>query len=330
MNLSEPDLLTTLSTTLFTIVLFVFTFGFLINWYRNRQAIASYKRLGFRAMLIVVGFELLTLVLTARSLGFFVSAVPIILAVGWLMLRVWAFVNNGIFFSNKLGLRSFQLIAPRLGLPVTAIESDVPIEPTTPIESAAPIEPVMSPLTAPSIDIASNGAAAALPLSAAAVMPPLVVPLAPTNWQRYWLTTLGVGLGAIVYSLILFAITTPGINSALRDLVDSSSRTVTPLTLITFLEFAFTEELIFRLGIQNYLATKLNRNNNGYWIAIVLTSIVWALGHAGTLDPNWVKFAQIFPVGLALGWLYRRNGVESTIIAHSLFNVLGAFVIVIR
>ncbi len=333
MNFIEQDPIAVGASLIFTAALLVFSLGFLINWYRNRATIAAYKRLGFRAMLIVVGFELLTLALSANSLGFFMSAVPVILAVGWLMLRMWAFVNNGIFFSNKLGLRSFPLVAPRLGLPV-------PIEPVAPIEATTPVETAISPLAEPSLESASGlgavsgeaGAlgAAALTLPAVSFMPPLETPVPILDRQRYWLTTIGVSLGAVVYTLILFALTGPGIGIALRDLVSGGSRTVTPLMIVMFLEFAFTEELIFRLGIQNYLAAKLSQRRNGYWIAIVLTSIIWTLGHAGTLDPNWVKFVQIFPVGLILGWLYRRNGIESTIIAHSLFNLIGPFVISIR
>ena len=32
-------------------------------------------------------------------------------------------------------------------------------------------------------------------------------------------------------------------------------------------------------------------------------------------------------MGLALGWLYRRQGVESTILTHGLFNVLGGLLL---
>jgi len=327
MNLIQQDPIAVVSSVIFAAALLVFSLGFLINWYRNRATIAAYKRLGFRAVLIVVCFELLLLVLSADSFGFGVSAVPIILAIGWLMLRIWAFVNNGIFFSNKLGIRSFPLVSPRLGL-------QAPIEPAAPIESANPIETAISPLAEPSLELADSPStifSEASEVDTTGSPLPIETPVPVMDRRRYWLTTIGVALGGVVYTLILFAITGPSVGIALRDLVDSgSSATITPLTVVMFLEFAFTEELIFRLGIQNYLAARLSQRRNGYWIAIVLTSIIWTLGHAGSLDPNWIKFAQIFPVGLALGWLYRGNGVESTIIAHSLFNLIGPFVISIR
>ena len=88
------------------------------------------------------------------------------------------------------------------------------------------------------------------------------------------------------------------------------------------MEFAIGEEIIFRLGIQSFLVKYLKLEGQSYWIAILITSALWTIGHAGTLQPEWVKLAQIFPVGLMLGWLFRKYGAESTILAHGLFNIL--------
>ena len=112
-----------------------------------------------------------------------------------------------------------------------------------------------------------------------------------------------------------------------QNILSSDVEILTPLTLVVILEFAFVEELIFRLGIQNYLGAKLIKRRYGYASAIVLTAALWSMAHVGSLNPDWVKLAQIFPLGLALGWLYRRQGTESTIMAHALFNVLGGLVL---
>jgi membrane protease YdiL (CAAX protease family) len=93
------------------------------------------------------------------------------------------------------------------------------------------------------------------------------------------------------------------------------------LSLLIVLEFAFAEEITFRLGIQNYLAKQLNWQGKEYWIAIVLTAALWTLGHTGIMEPGWVKLLQVFPIGLALGWLFRKVGTEGCILAHALFNV---------
>ena len=38
-------------------------------------------------------------------------------------------------------------------------------------------------------------------------------------------------------------------------------------------------------------------------------------------DPQWVKFVQLFPMGIGLGWLFWRYGVESCMLAHLTLNV---------
>lgn len=95
-------------------------------------------------------------------------------------------------------------------------------------------------------------------------------------------------------------------------------------TLLIVLEFAYAEEIAFRLGIQSMLALRLRKHPRGDWIAIVVTTLIWTIAHSQTLDPEWVKRVQVLPVGLALGWLQRRHGVESAMLAHASFNLAGA------
>ncbi len=91
---------------------------------------------------------------------------------------------------------------------------------------------------------------------------------------------------------------------------------------LILIAFAFGEEILFRLGIQNFLAKQFRLNGNRYWVAVVVTSGIWSLGHANTLNPEWVKMVQIFPLGIALGFLFKKHGLESCIIAHGIFNLI--------
>ena len=103
------------------------------------------------------------------------------------------------------------------------------------------------------------------------------------------------------------------------------------LTVLVLIAFAFGEEILFRLGIQNYLAQQFRRNGDKYWVAVVLTSGLWALAHANILTPEWVKIVQIFPFGIVLGFLFKKYGLESCIFAHGIFNlsmmVIGPYLI---
>jgi membrane protease YdiL (CAAX protease family) len=307
----------------YTAALLIFTLGFLVNWYRNREAMSSYKRIGFWAGVIYVIFELLLLSFSQLDVFFSMSSMCLILpTLGWGILRVWGFVNNGIFFSNQLNIRSFPLVAPQLGVlpapvesptvqpvPTAAVEGSTPIADTPITADAAPPEPTAMPVD---------------PIEPQSITPPT---LPPINRLRYWLTIVGVGVGAVAYSAVLFLITQPRPGLIAQNILSSDVEILTPLTLVVILEFAFVEELIFRLGIQNYLGAKLINKRYGYAIAVVLTAALWSMAHIGSLDPDWVKLAQIFPLGLALGWLYRRQGTESTIMAHALFNLIGGLVL---
>ena len=96
-------------------------------------------------------------------------------------------------------------------------------------------------------------------------------------------------------------------------------------TVLAVVQLAFGEEILFRLGIQNFLAKTLKLNNKGYCVASVLTGIIWSRAHGNILEPAWVKLVQIFPIGLALGWLFKKYGLECCFIAHGLFNVIAIF-----
>ena len=85
----------------YVVMLLVFTLGFLLNWYRNRAAMSPYQRLGFWAGVIFVIFELLTVALSGGAFFSIGNMCLIVASLGWGLLRVWGFVNNGIFFSNR-------------------------------------------------------------------------------------------------------------------------------------------------------------------------------------------------------------------------------------
>ena len=146
-------------------------------------------------------------------------------------------------------------------------------------------------------------------------------------WRNYITTVIGVVAGAILFSVILFKLTSPQLSETMKQLSEGQgtrlgiSSKPTVLTALVLIAFAFGEEILFRLGIQNYLAHQFRLNGNKYWIAVVLTSGLWALAHANILTPEWVKIVQIFPFGIVLGFVFKKYGLESCIFAHGIFNL---------
>jgi membrane protease YdiL (CAAX protease family) len=153
------------------------------------------------------------------------------------------------------------------------------------------------------------------------------------NVPRYLFAVLVVAAGGIVFSLALFSAVKPHISEFLVKLTaDQGVKTKTlvanePSWLVTlaFLEFALAEEIIFRLGIQNWLAKVFRLSGRKYWVAVVITALLWTIGHGHVLDPAWAKLLQIFPMGIALGFLFKNYGIEACVLSHGIFNIVLMF-----
>jgi len=136
---------------------------------------------------------------------------------------------------------------------------------------------------------------------------------------------------AIAYSCALFTLVPVRMSEDVREMLESSaisspiSAEPSLLAALVMLEFALGEEVAFRLGVQNYIAKLFKLRGNGYWIAIVFTAVFWSVAHINMLEPGWAKVLQVFPLGLALGLLSRRYGIEACILAHGLFNLIMMF-----
>ncbi|MCC6740059.1 MAG: CPBP family intramembrane metalloprotease [Planctomycetia bacterium] len=102
-----------------------------------------------------------------------------------------------------------------------------------------------------------------------------------------------------------------------------------PLVLAFGLAAAIWEEVFVRLFLLNGLRWVFRSARGGTVAAVVVSSAIWAAGHAGTMNPELVKFLQVFPIGLLFSLVYLRRGAETTLAAHAAFNAgilfLGGF-----
>jgi uncharacterized protein len=77
------------------------------------------------------------------------------------------------------------------------------------------------------------------------------------------------------------------------------------------------EEIMFR----GFLFRGWARTQRSLWPAIVLISLLWASLH---VQYDWTGVAQIFVIGLFLGWMRWRSGSTlMTFLLHALFNLEG-------
>ena len=296
----------------FGLVSAFFFVAFLVSWFRSREQVRSHKRLGIAAGICFVVLELLILLLAGSEARQSLPILQTILVDGVAFVRIAAFTIVGVHMCRGLGYHSFPLLKPRLGVVEASKHDpleDEQLDATELVETEPNAEPTETDDTS---------------LPSSEVDYPTSLPV--VRGKQYALLVIGVGLGAIVYSAILFWLTSPRISDMAQQIfgegvVEINGRALL-LWLFVSLDFALVEEITFRLGIQNYVAKQLNWQGNRYWLAIILSAAFWTLGHSGVMEPDWVKLLQIFPIGLALGWLFRKVGTEGCILAHALFNVV--------
>jgi membrane protease YdiL (CAAX protease family) len=84
---------------------------------------------------------------------------------------------------------------------------------------------------------------------------------------------------------------------------------------------AIAEELVFRGLLLGFLLRVSKGNSVLVAVSIVGVSLAWSLLHLQNTDWPVLKCAQIFLIGLVLGELARRRGVESAIAGHLALNL---------
>ena len=91
--------------------------------------------------------------------------------------------------------------------------------------------------------------------------------------------------------------------------------------LPAFLAAAVGEEVLYRGVLQGWLARGLGNGTAGLAVAIVVSSVLWALAHAANASPMLPKLMQVVLLGFAFGAIARRWSVEASIVAHACLNV---------
>ena len=127
----------------------------------------------------------------------------------------------------------------------------------------------------------------------------------------------GTLLGFVVYSITVFRIFGyfPHVNGYLNEILIGSAAAV-------------VEELYFRLFLIGILLFIFRNFKSRLYIAITLSALYWAFGHLGE-DLIWAKFFQVFPVGLLLGWIMKKYGLESAMLLHIVLNFIMVTLFVI-
>ena len=62
-------------------------------------------------------------------------------------------------------------------------------------------------------------------------------------------------------------------------------------------------------------------------IAVLLAAVLFAVPHAGMVDPEWFKLVQVTLLGSVLGALCLLRGPGAAVLAHAAFNLSTLLVV---
>jgi membrane protease YdiL (CAAX protease family) len=313
----------------YSIIMLVVIIMFIVEAIRHRTDVGKYARAGFWLGVIALLIDLVVLLLIGDGLRLSEAACfQIVLIDVLLVVKIAIFASVGIYCCHLLGLPSTPLMLSVYGPPpnaaVQSIEGQTACSSAYQVREVALVEEPSTPESDTNIE----------PASVSDSVPDKEPEPEPPNWNAAMAWALAVAGGSVAYSYLLFLWTKPALSEMLQQVLEVSESSLIQMgfavnptvhAIVVVFAFAFGEEILFRLGLQNYLAKILNLRGSRYVAAILITASIWSLGHANTLDPEWIKFVQIFPVGVAMGFLFRKFGLEACILAHGAFNVAMVF-----
>lgn len=307
-------------SAVFSIASLFFGVAFLINWISYHEETSAFRRVGLGVgviyLVISVPLILVSLNLPASAESS-TSTIAAIVITPINFFKLYLTVTLGCYYSAQLGHPVFPLVRRRQRVTMSNANS------------ADSQDPGLASVAIFATDTELSDAPSPIESATDPQLHTTVEQVVET-WQTklklrtYVLSVVGVVVGAIIFSYVLFLVTSP------QSLGHSGKVTtqVLAVAVLAALEFALVEEITFRLGVQSFLAKVLRWQGSKYWLTVLVSSTFWTMGHVNMMEPYWVKLVQVFPMGLALGWLNRKFGTESSILAHCLFNLAMVFLTV--
>ncbi len=259
------------------------------------------------------------------------------LAVAWGFVLVNLYVGAGLALALHDGFNPFPLLSRVCGCPWLSAT-------TTPVEANAG-----SGAGPPMPSVGDDLAEEPEPFEARVEETGAIDAPTRTIWglqwrgRKAWLLVVSACVAVNVYSVVLFRVTAAQPSKLVRQALmtqeeqESYERSraagerwrpgVTPRAVALFAYLAVMEELIFRLFWLTLLLRALKRFRWRGPLSVLIVSVFWTLGHTGMIEPPWVKTIQILVIGLVVGYVYLRTGIEGAIATHLSLNLLGPWVI---
>ena len=157
-----------------------------------------------------------------------------------------------------------------------------------------------------------------------------IVWLTTTSWQELgWKRNSllkSIGLGLIGFILLYINVIVWAMLKGNTEQPEMFAPSLTRLLLVMFFAFglpAWVEENLYRGYLQPLLAGKMSIG-----LAIIVQAVIFSVAHLG-YSSHLLDFGSAFVTGLILGWLRgRESSLVAPFIAHGLFWMMGAFMVI--
>lgn len=155
----------------------------------------------------------------------------------------------------------------------------------------------------------------------------LVLPSAPilfhfNKMEGKWISYLKACFGAL---FLMVAVSTILLVISSSTITKSQFPPIVDIVTLSFQAFlvSVSEEIFSRLFLQSLFMNWFGKTRCGVALSIVMVSSIWALSHPGIIETDGIKFIQIFLLGIILGVLMLKKGVECCCVAHTVFNIVA-------
>ena len=130
-----------------------------------------------------------------------------------------------------------------------------------------------------------------------------------------------------LYSVFLFRVTSARLNITSQPIPSAISLGVPQFFAFLFVNLAVVirEEIMYRLCLQTLVTYWLREYRWAWTLAVLISTLLWSMGHFGIVLPEWAKFVQVFVVGILLGVVMHKQGFESCILIHLGLNLSMMF-----
>lgn len=146
-------------------------------------------------------------------------------------------------------------------------------------------------------------------------------------------------IGGLIAGILIIIISEIFYNFLPKEFLEIAEN-FNPHILTKILYGGISEELMVRFGVMTFLTWLFfqitqNLSKYVYWIAIIISSILFGLGHLpliiNVLDtPSTAVYIYIIVAnsigGIIFGWLYWKKGLEASMIAHIFSHLIIFFI----